>query len=118
MLARSYSWALRSASRAMSTSAPKLFLVTAPDYSDSNALARRLAVRDSHLEEARKMKADGILQLGGAMLDDSGNMVGSTLLIATDSLESARELMERDYYYRHDVWDKARLSIVSFRRAL
>lgn len=59
----------RSAVRTMSTSAPQLFLVTAPDYGDSDVLARRLAVRDAHLEEAKRLQADGILR---AVLAPSG----------------------------------------------
>ena len=47
--------------KAMSTSAEpkKLFLVYAPDYLDSDALSRRLKVRQQHLEGVRPLIESG-----------------------------------------------------------
>ena len=51
------------------------FLIVAHDGTDDEALDRRMAVREAHLEGARKRAASGMTILGGAMLDDDGNGV-------------------------------------------
>ncbi len=52
------------------------FLVQAFDDSDENALERRMAAREAHLEAARKSKGDGRLITAGAILDEAGKMIG------------------------------------------
>jgi hypothetical protein len=46
------------------------YLITAYDYTDTEALPRRMAVRQAHLDGARQLKEAGHLLLGGAILDD------------------------------------------------
>ena len=45
------------------------FLVLIRDFKDSEALNRRLLVRDLHLKEANKVVESGELLCGGAVLD-------------------------------------------------
>ena len=55
------------------------FVVTAFDYTDADALDRRLAHREQHLAGVRKLITEGRFLSGGAILDDAGKMIGSTL---------------------------------------
>ncbi|KIJ67521.1 hypothetical protein HYDPIDRAFT_108348 [Hydnomerulius pinastri MD-312] len=105
----------------MST-APALprFVVWAPDYTDEGALARRLAVRPSHLENANKLIQQGILRVGGGVLSaDSLNAApsdrtffGSCMIYEAETLEAVRQFIEDDIYYKTGVWDKEKLVIL------
>lgn len=92
------------------------FLVIAHDGTDAEALGRRLAVREKHLEEAHRLKAAGVLQVGGAILDEGERMIGSAMVIEADSEEALRAMLEADPYRRGGVWQ--RFEIWPFRRAL
>ncbi|VDB90507.1 unnamed protein product [Peniophora sp. CBMAI 1063] len=97
------------------------FVVWAPDQAD--ALTRRLSVRSSHLETAGKLKQDGILLYGGAMLTPESvaaiqpsekKMTGSMLLFEAESIDTVRELVEKDVYYVNNVWDTQKIVIAPF----
>lgn len=91
------------------------FLVIAHDGTDEGAPARRMAVREKHLEVAKGLHGNGILQLGGALLSESGSMVGSAMVIEADSEEALREMLSRDPYTHGGAWQ--RFEIWPFRRA-
>mgnify|MGYP002621011527 CR=1 FL=1 len=93
-----------------------LFLVIARDGTDPEAPARRQRVRAQHLEGARALAERGDLQLGGALLDDAGTMIGSALLLEADDAEAARRLLAADVYAREGVWQQ--VEIHPFRRAI
>jgi len=59
------------------------FLLTAFDGKDKDALARRMAVRETHFENIRKLKESGNFISGGAILDDSGIMISQPEKILT-----------------------------------
>lgn len=46
------------------------FVVVLHDYTDPEALNRRLSVRDQHLAGALKAESEGNLLVGGAILDN------------------------------------------------
>lgn len=81
-----------------------LFLVIAKDGTDPDAPERRRRVREAHLEGARVLAADGTLQLGGALLDDAGGMIGSALIVEAEDVAAVRALLEADVYHRGGVW--------------
>ncbi len=91
------------------------FLVQAFDDSDENALERRMAAREAHLEAARKSKADGRLITAGAILDESGRMIGSVLIFDLNSPGEVEELLNADPYTKQGVW--VRWSITPIRLA-
>ncbi|KAF9244983.1 hypothetical protein BU15DRAFT_41434 [Melanogaster broomeanus] len=101
------------------------FVVWAPDCTDEGALARRLAVRPSHLENAGKLINQGIFRVaGGVLTSDSANAApsdrkffGSCLIVEAESLEAVRKLIEEDVYYKTGVWDKEKLLILPFMSA-
>ncbi len=93
-----------------------LYIVLAHDGTDSEAPARRQRVRATHLEGIRTAVDSGMLQIGGAILDDDGTMIGSALLLEADSLEAARAFIDNDIYSREAVWQS--VDIYPFKRAV
>jgi len=83
------------------------FLILAYDGTDSEALDRRMSVREKHLEGVRKFKKDGRHLFGGAMLDDDGKMIGSMMVVDFQSEEALRsEWLNSDPYITGNVWQK------------
>ncbi|MFK7865305.1 MAG: YciI family protein [Pseudohongiellaceae bacterium] len=80
------------------------YQITAFDGDDEEAPARRLAARPAHLEEAGLLKKEGKIIAGGAILDDDGNMVGSTLYVEFDTQEELDDWLSNDPYVKGDVW--------------
>jgi len=80
------------------------FMIVAYDGTDEDALNRRLAVRDSHIAGAIELKNKGNLIAGGAILDDSGSMIGSTTYVEFESRAELDAWLERDPYVTGDVW--------------
>jgi len=101
----------------MSALASYKFAVWAPDYTDDACLARRLSVREKHIEGAGKLKADGLLKVGAAMIQDGTHfteqpkMQGSLLVYEAESIDVVWKLIKEDIYYTGGVWDKDRLQI-------
>lgn len=92
------------------------FLIHALDHTDPDALNRRNQVREEHLIVARKMHANGEIMMAGALLDDSGNMKGSVLIVEMDSREKVDEWLKSEIYVTGRVWDK--ITVTPFRIAL
>lgn len=98
-----------------SPSIKQQYVVTAYDDTDSDALDRRMAARPAHFEGARRLKAQGSFIEGGAMLDDSGNMIGSVMIVAFDSRQQLDEWLEVEPYVTGNVWQ--RIEVKPFRVA-
>ena len=81
------------------------FVVTARDFTDEEALERRLAHRAKHLLGMQHLVERGNLLSGGAILDDAGRMVGSTAHVRFDSKDLVENWIERDPYTLGRVWD-------------
>lgn len=92
------------------------FLVVAYDGTDADAPARRLAVREAHLEGVRRMAADGSMVLGGALLDDAGAMIGSACIVDFESRAALDAWLETDPYVTGGVWRQ--ITVTPFRRAV
>lgn len=93
-----------------------LYLVIAKDGTDPEAPARRQRVRGEHLAGARTLAERGTLQIGGALLDDAGGMIGSALLVEAEDAEAVRRLLAADVYTREGVWRQ--VEVYPFRRAV
>ncbi len=72
-----------------------LYLINARDKPDSQAL--RLATREAHLSWAGDAR-DRIAVAGPVLSDDGTTMLGSTFIIAFDSLDAARLWAAQDPY--------------------
>ena len=82
------------------------FMVTALDFTDDGALERRMANRESHLAGARALIAQGHFLSAGAILDDKGKMVGSTLHLQFQDRASLDTCLNADPYVSGKVWEK------------
>lgn len=71
-----------------------LYLINARDKADS--LEVRLANREAHLAYAKEV-ADRI-KVAGPVLNEAGDMAGSTLIMAFESLDEARDWAANDPY--------------------
>ena len=82
------------------------FVVTAFDYTDADALNRRMTHREQHLAGVRNLIAEGHFLSGGAILDDSGKMIGSTLHLEFPARADLDALLRSDPYVTGKVWEK------------
>lgn len=80
------------------------YLVTAWDGTDADALNRRLAVRDAHLVGAQRLAERGQLLSGGAILDEDGRMIGSSMHVAFADETAFRTWYDAEPYVTGDVW--------------
>ena len=93
-----------------------LYFVVAHDGTDPEAPERRRRVRSAHLERIQPAVESGTVQIGGAILDESGGMIGSVLLVEAESEAAVRDFLDNDIYSREGVWQK--VEIYPFRRAV
>ena len=91
------------------------FLIIAEDYTDANTLSRRLSVRESHLKRMRAEKAEGRFVIGGAKLNEQGNMHGSMLVVQLENEEAVQQWVQADPYVTGKVWEH--VNIFPFRVA-
>jgi uncharacterized protein YciI len=80
------------------------FVVTAFDGTDEGALARRQAAREAHLKLAEGLTREGRILMGGAILDDAGRMIGSTLIVDFPSRAALDAWLKTDPYTTGGVW--------------
>jgi uncharacterized protein len=92
------------------------YAVIARDGTDPEAKARRLAVRPAHLERVAPFVERGRVLIGGAILDEAGDMVGSVLLTDFTSREEVEEWVAEDPYVTGGVWKE--IEVLDFRPAV
>jgi len=80
------------------------YLAIGIDGTDEAALERRLAVRDAHLEGAQRLAERGELLSGGAILDDEGRMIGSSMHVAFSDQDTFDAWYSQEPYVTGDVW--------------
>ena len=82
------------------------FLLLGYDFKDENALDRRMAVRESHIQLAHKNQNNGNLLFAVAMLDDEGKMNGSMLVCDFEDRAELDAYLEIEPYVTGKVWEK------------
>ncbi len=82
------------------------YIISAWDSNDEQALERRMNVRPAHFERAAKLKANGNLILGGAMLNEEGKMIGSTMVVQFETEHELHEWLDTEPYVVGKVWQK------------
>lgn len=80
------------------------FILSAWDGTDAAALERRLAHREAHLLGARALYAKKTILFAGAMLDDTGKMIGSTVVYDAPTKDDVEALVKADPYVAGGVW--------------
>ncbi len=92
------------------------FLITAYDGKDEAAPDRRAAARPAHIEGAKKSLENGHILIGGAILDDEGNMIGSSMIVEFEDRAAVDQWLESDPYVTGNVWQD--ISVLPFRTAV
>ncbi|UTA67704.1 YciI family protein [Emticicia sp. 21SJ11W-3] len=91
------------------------YVIIAIDGTDSQALERRMAARPSHLAGARDLKANNHFILGGAILDESGKMTGSVMIVQFEDEAALQNWYCNEPYIQQNVWQS--IEIKPFRVA-
>lgn len=91
------------------------FLVVAWDGRDDGALARRMAVRDAHIENVRTLREQGRIREGGALINDDGKMIGSAVIADFPSRAELDAWLNNDPYVTGKVWEK--INVTAFKPA-
>ena len=84
----------------------KQYLISAQDFTDENAFERRMAARPAHLQNVKKLKSKNHYVIGGAMLNEEGKMIGSTMIVQFETPENLQEWLQNDPYITEKVWDR------------
>jgi uncharacterized protein YciI len=82
------------------------YIIYGWDGTDADALERRMKARPAHLENSRKWKAAGNFLMGGAVLDEEGKMIGSTMVMQFENRNDLDEWLNGDPYVTEKVWQK------------
>lgn len=82
------------------------FVVIAMDGTDTEAPARRMAVRPTHLVYLETAQKAGLVKVAIALKDDSGErMIGSMLVFEAESREQVERYLVEEPYIIGKVWD-------------
>ena len=92
------------------------FLVVARDGSDEDALERRQRTRPTHLASIAPLVEGGNILVGGAILNEAGDMVGSMLLVDFPDRSGVDAWLEADPYVTDGVWRD--VEVTPFRTAV
>ncbi len=90
------------------------FTIIARDDTTEGTLQRRLAIRETHMQQIHAMKAAGTIIDGGALLNEKGEMAGSIILCEFPDKEALQNYLNDEIYYREKVWKD--IEILPFRR--
>ena len=91
------------------------FAIIAKDGTDAEALARRMKARPDHIALAKQHFQDGKNILGGAMLNDDGDMCGSIMIVDFPDRAAVEAWVQSDPYITGNVWKD--IQIVPFKVA-
>lgn len=81
------------------------FILRARDYTDPEAIDRRMGARDAHGVYLSKLKAEGKALYGVALLDMNGKMCGSTVILNVETREEVEAYLAAEPYMAARVWE-------------
>jgi uncharacterized protein YciI len=64
-----------------------------------------MGVRPHHLDGAKELKAKGNYVLGGAMLNEEGKMIGSTMILQFENEEELEAWQQSEPYITQKIWE-------------
>jgi len=82
------------------------FIVNGYDYTDEQALERRMKAREAHMAGIVSMKEKGHILMAAAKLNEKEQMCGSTMILEMDSLEQVQAYVKAEPYVLQKVWEK------------
>ena len=92
------------------------FLVVARDGSGEGAIERRQRTRPTHLASIAPLVEGGNILVGGAILNEAGDMVGSMLLVDFPERSDVDAWLAADPYVTDGVWRE--IEVTPFRTAV
>lgn len=84
------------------------YLLIAYDGTDAQALDRRMKVREEHLKRIGVLRQRGEFKYGGAILDETGEMIGSMIVYDFPDRQSLDLSLRNELYATEGVWEKMR----------
>ncbi len=81
------------------------FVIIAYDAKDEGAMARRMECRSAHTLAMAQARENGNMICGAALLDDSGKMIGSNIIVNYPSRKELDEWLAVEPYVVGKVWD-------------
>jgi len=81
------------------------YIVTGYDYTDTEALKRRMDVRPHHLDSLKQLKESGNYLIGGALLNEEGKMKGSVMILQFETEEELEAWRKNEPYLNLKVWE-------------
>ncbi|ORY04801.1 hypothetical protein K493DRAFT_333762 [Basidiobolus meristosporus CBS 931.73] len=90
----------------------KQYLVIAKDFIDAEAISRRLAIREAHLDRCRELyKQNKVVAVGALRSDDSdyGKMMGSCHIYEANDVEEVKRIISQDPYIDARVWEDVKI---------
>ena len=82
------------------------FLLIAYDGSDDKALERRMSSRQAHIDYCEKLKENGNMTFGIAILNKDEKMIGSAVVYDFPSREELNTILKNEPYIINNVWQK------------
>jgi uncharacterized protein YciI len=86
------------------------YVILAKDGTDEGAPERRRRVRPTHLTSIQPLVDDGHVLVGGAILSEAGEMVGSMLLVEFPDRGALDAWITADPYVTEGVWREIEVS--------
>jgi uncharacterized protein YciI len=80
------------------------YVILAYDANDADAQERRMANRQAHIDAMTKARAQGQMLCGAALLDASGKMIGSNVVVNFASREALDAWLAAEPYVTGKVW--------------
>src|ERR1700712_3401187 len=81
------------------------YIVTGYDYTDAGALKRRMNVRPHHIDNLKVLKETGNYIIGGALLNEEGQMKGSVMIMQFETEEALDAWKQSEPYITQGIWE-------------
>jgi len=82
------------------------FIVNGYDHVDENALSRRMDARENHMTGIKTLFEAKNILFAAAMLNDAGDMCGSTLIVDFEDRAALDQWLEVESYVKNNVWER------------
>lgn len=86
------------------------FMVCGYDGKDAGAGERRLAAREAHLELIEKLRVEGKVLYGAALLSETEEMIGSVIIAEYPSREELDQWLAVEPYVTGNVWETIQIT--------
>jgi uncharacterized protein YciI len=94
----------------------KQYVITAYDFTDTDAQQRRVNVRPHHLDKVRELKENNNYIAGGAILNADEQMIGSVMIVQFENDEQMEAWKNNDPYVTERVWET--IDVKPFKQAV